>query len=199
MGWRFRKRINIAPGVNVNLSKGGVSTSIGRKGVSVSMSKNGAYLNTSIPGTGLYHRQKLFSIKKRGVTSTSSHINMLGCMVKGWGYISLFTLIGGIILLIMGEIQFDKNVILGLIIFFLSAILIVGGKIIKSIMGTERQGEDVIEETTQQSDSFSNPSSQKIEFKSTATTKPDDVKVKPDIESFKSKLKNDLNEIKRKC
>lgn len=196
MGWRFRKRINIAPGVNVNLSKGGVSTSIGRKGVSVSMSKNGAYLNTSIPGTGLYHRQKLFSIKKRGVTSTSSHINMLGCMVKGWGYISLFTLIGGIILLIMGEIQFDKNVILGLIIFFLSAILIVGGKIIKSIMGTERQGEDVIEETTQQSDSFSNPSSQKIEFKSTATTKPDDVKVKPDIESFKSKLKNDLNEIK---
>ena len=195
MGWRFRKRINIAPGVNVNLSKGGVSTSIGRKGVSVSMSKNGAYLNTSIPGTGLYHRQKLFSIKKRGVTSTSSH-NMLGCMVKGWGYISLFTLIGGIILLIMGEIQFDKNVILGLIIFFLSAILIVGGKIIKSIMGTERQGEDVIEETTQQSDSFSNPSSQKIEFKSTATTKPDDVKVKPDIESFKSKLKNDLNEIK---
>ena len=196
MGWRFRKRINIAPGVNVNLSKGGVSTSIGRKGVSVSMSKNGAYLNTSIPGTGLYHRQKLFSIKKRGVTSTSSHINMLGCMVKGWGFISLFTLIGGIILLIMGEIQFDKNVILGLIIFFLSAILIVGGKIIKSIMGTERQGEDVIEETTQQSDSFSNPSSQKIEFKSTATTKPDDVKVKPDIESFKSKLKNDLNEIK---
>ena len=196
MGWRFRKRINIAPGVNVNLSKGGVSTSIGRKGVSVSMSKNGAYLNTSIPGTGLYHRQKLFSIKKRGVTSTSSYINMLGCMVKGWGYISLFTLIGGIILLIMGEIQFDKNVILGLIIFFLSAILIVGGKIIKSIMGTERQGEDVIEETTQQSDSFSNPSSQKIEFKSTATTKPDDVKVKPDIESFKSKLKNDLNEIK---
>ena len=196
MGWRFRKRINIAPGVNVNLSKGGVSTSIGRKGVSVSMSKNGAYLNTSIPGTGLYHRQKLFSIKKRGVTSTSSHINMLGCMVKGWGYISLFTLIGGIILLIMGEIQFDKNVILGLIFFFLSAILIVGGKIIKSIMGTERQGEDVIEETTQQSDSFSNPSSQKIEFKSTATTKPDDVKVKPDIESFKSKLKNDLNEIK---
>ena len=195
MGWRFRKRINIAPGVNVNLSKGGVSTSIGRKGVSVSMSKNGAYLNTSIPGTGLYHRQKLFSIKKRGVTSTSSH-NMLGCMVKGWGYISLFTLIGGIILLIMGEIQFDKNVILGLIFFFLSAILIVGGKIIKSIMGTERQGEDVIEETTQQSDSFSNPSSQKIEFKSTATTKPDDVKVKPDIESFKSKLKNDLNEIK---
>ena len=196
MGWRFRKRINVAPGVNVNLSKGGVSTSVGKKGVSVSMSKNGAYLNTSIPETGLYHRQKLFSFKKRGNTSTNSKKNMLGCMVKGWGYISLFTLIGGIILLIMGKIQPEKDMILGIIICFLSVISIFGCKI-KSIMGSERHGEDVLEEeTTQHSDSFSDPSSQKIEFKSTVTTKTEDVKVKPDIESFNEKLKNDLNEIK---
>lgn len=197
MGWRFRKRINIAPGVNVNLSKGGVSTTIGRKGVSVSMSKNGAYLNTSIPGTGLYHRQKLFSLKKKGITSTSSNINMLGCMVKGWGYISLFTLIGGIILLIMGEIQLEKEMIFGVIICFISVILIFGGNIIKSIMGSESHEDDVLEEeTTQQNDSFSDPSSQKIEFKSTVTTKTGDVKVKPDIESFKARLKSNINEIK---
>ena len=49
MAWNYRKRIKLAPGIHLNLSKGGVSTSIGRKGVSVSMGKNGAYLNTSIP------------------------------------------------------------------------------------------------------------------------------------------------------
>lgn len=34
MGWRFRKRIKIAPGVNINLSKSGISTTIGKRGAS---------------------------------------------------------------------------------------------------------------------------------------------------------------------
>lgn len=59
MAWNFRKRIKIAPGVHLNLSKGGVSTSIGPKGAKISIGKNGTYLNTSIPGTGLYSRQKI--------------------------------------------------------------------------------------------------------------------------------------------
>lgn len=59
MAFKFRKRIKIAPGVSVNLSKSGVSTTIGGKGASVNIGKKGTYLNTSIPGTGLYNRQKL--------------------------------------------------------------------------------------------------------------------------------------------
>ena len=59
MAWNFRKRIKIAPGIHLNLSKGGVSTSIGPKGAKISIGKNGTYLNTSIPGTGLYSRTKL--------------------------------------------------------------------------------------------------------------------------------------------
>lgn len=39
----FRKRIKIAPGVNLNLSKGGISTSFGVKGASVSVGKRGVY------------------------------------------------------------------------------------------------------------------------------------------------------------
>ena len=42
MGWNFRKRVKIAPGVYLNFSKGGVSTSIGPKGVKVTIGKNGA-------------------------------------------------------------------------------------------------------------------------------------------------------------
>lgn len=60
MVWNFRKRINIAPGVHLNLSKGGVSTSVGPKGAKVTIGKRGTYLHTSIsiPETSLYSRQK---------------------------------------------------------------------------------------------------------------------------------------------
>ncbi len=59
MGWNYRKRIKIAPGIHLNLSNGGVSTSIGPKGAKVTFGKNGTYLNKGIPGTGLYSREKL--------------------------------------------------------------------------------------------------------------------------------------------
>lgn len=59
MAWNYRKRIKIAPGIHLNLSKGGVSTSIGPKGAKVTFGKNGTYLNKGIPGTGLYSREKM--------------------------------------------------------------------------------------------------------------------------------------------
>lgn len=59
MAWGFRRRIKIIPGVHLNLSKSGISTSIGIRGANVTLGKTGAYLNTGIPGTGMYHRQKL--------------------------------------------------------------------------------------------------------------------------------------------
>lgn len=59
MVWRLRKRIKITPGVHINLSNGGVSTTIGMPGANVSFGNKGAYLNTSIPGTGLYNRTKI--------------------------------------------------------------------------------------------------------------------------------------------
>lgn len=59
MAWSFRKRIKIAPGMHINLSKSGVSTSIGPKGAKVTMGPRGTYLHTGIPGTGIYNRQKI--------------------------------------------------------------------------------------------------------------------------------------------
>ena len=63
MGWRFRKYITIFPGVRLNISKSGVSLTFGNKGASINVGKDAAYLNTSIPGTGLYNRQKIYSPK----------------------------------------------------------------------------------------------------------------------------------------
>ena len=59
MAWSYRKRIKVAPGVHLNVSKSGVSTSMGTKGMSITSGPKGTYLNTSIPGTGLYNRQKI--------------------------------------------------------------------------------------------------------------------------------------------
>jgi Protein of unknown function (DUF4236) len=59
MAWSYRRRIKIIPGVHLNLSKSGISASIGVKGASITLGKKGTYLNSSIPGLGIYNRQKL--------------------------------------------------------------------------------------------------------------------------------------------
>lgn len=59
MGWRFRKRIKILPGIRLNLSKSGISTTVGVRGASVTFGPNGTYLNTGIPGTGIYSRERI--------------------------------------------------------------------------------------------------------------------------------------------
>lgn len=54
---RFRKSIKLAPGLR--LSGSGLSWSLGPRGASVGIGKRGTYLNTGIPGTGLYVREKI--------------------------------------------------------------------------------------------------------------------------------------------
>lgn len=69
MAINFRKRKKILPGVYLNFSKKGISTTVGPRGANINFGKNGAFLNTGIPGTGLYSRQKLGG----GNGSSSSH------------------------------------------------------------------------------------------------------------------------------
>jgi Protein of unknown function (DUF4236) len=53
MGWRFRKRKKIAPGMSVNLGKRGGSLSFGRRGGTVNVGRRGAQATVSLLGTGL--------------------------------------------------------------------------------------------------------------------------------------------------
>jgi S-DNA-T family DNA segregation ATPase FtsK/SpoIIIE len=64
MGLRYRKRIKIAPGIYINISKSGMSTTIGPRGASVNIGRNGTYINAGIPGTGLYERQRIDKTSK---------------------------------------------------------------------------------------------------------------------------------------
>lgn len=67
---RLRRSIKLAPGIRMNLSGSGISWTLGPRGVSVGVGKRGGYLNTGIPGTGLFSRTNL-----TGSTSRDSHPN----------------------------------------------------------------------------------------------------------------------------
>ena len=57
MGFRFQRRIKIAPGVRLNISKSGVGASVGRTGLRVGMdAKRRKYFSVGLPGTGLSYR-----------------------------------------------------------------------------------------------------------------------------------------------
>ena len=59
MGFRFRRSVKIAPGIRLNLSKGGASTSLGGRGATVNVSKRGVRGTVGIPGTGMSYSEKL--------------------------------------------------------------------------------------------------------------------------------------------
>lgn len=92
MGLRYRKRVKIAPGVYLNLSKSGTSTTLkGGKGMSINIGKDGTFLNTGIPGTGLYSRNKLSSPNKETSDKGNSATAIIGC-----GFVTFIAIIGAI-------------------------------------------------------------------------------------------------------
>jgi len=59
MGFRFNRRIRVAPGITLNLGKSGVSTSIGTTGAKLTIGSNAVRRTVGLPGTGLFHTELL--------------------------------------------------------------------------------------------------------------------------------------------
>ena len=72
MGWSFRRRIKVIPGVYLNVSKRGVSTTVGVRGASLTFRGDGTYANVGIPGTGFSSRQKISGRPSAPAPSTRS-------------------------------------------------------------------------------------------------------------------------------
>ena len=53
MGFSFRRRIKVLPGVHINVSQGGVSTSVGTRGARVTIGRGRRRMTVGVPGTGL--------------------------------------------------------------------------------------------------------------------------------------------------
>ena len=58
-GLRFQKRLQLLPGVRINLSKSGASASVGPRGADVNIGPRGVTTNAGLPGTGLSYRSKV--------------------------------------------------------------------------------------------------------------------------------------------
>ncbi|WP_075878622.1 DUF4236 domain-containing protein [Vreelandella massiliensis] len=72
MAFRFQRRITLAPGVRLNVSKRGIGFSVGPRGASVSVGPSGVHAHAGIPGTGLAYHTKLD--RKRSSPRSSSVI-----------------------------------------------------------------------------------------------------------------------------
>ncbi len=53
MGFRYRRRLSILPGLWLNLSKSGVSASLGGHGLTANLNRHGVQETVGLPGSGL--------------------------------------------------------------------------------------------------------------------------------------------------
>ncbi len=80
---RFRKRLKVFPGFYLNLSKSGISSTLGVNGASINFSKKGTYLNTGIPGTGIYNRQRIDGKESQSTNSLYEDLNNIENQING--------------------------------------------------------------------------------------------------------------------
>jgi hypothetical protein len=59
MGWRFRKRKRLLPGVTLNLGKRGGSVSLGRRGATLNVGRRRQTATVPVLGTGLSYVKRL--------------------------------------------------------------------------------------------------------------------------------------------
>jgi hypothetical protein len=59
MGFRFFKRVNLIPGLRMNLSRSGPSLSIGHRGAWFTFGPRGKRMTVGGLGTGLYYTEKI--------------------------------------------------------------------------------------------------------------------------------------------
>lgn len=91
MGFLFRKRIRILPGIWLNLSKRGTSTSFGGKGLTVNIKDDKVRTTASIPGTGLSYRTT-----SKG-TANNSAPTRTG--IPGWVWVLIFVIVVAVLAL----------------------------------------------------------------------------------------------------
>lgn len=72
MSLRFRRRFKLAPGLFMNVSRGGLSWSMGPRGASMTFGKRGMATNVGLPGTGLSFRQAHGSATGRSTAPSST-------------------------------------------------------------------------------------------------------------------------------
>ncbi len=93
MGWGYRKRVRLFPGVWMNVSKRGIGFSAGVKGARVSTGPNGTWLSTSF--MGFFSREKLGSPRRIAAgQGRTQGVGCLGLLVVAAGALGVFLCAG---------------------------------------------------------------------------------------------------------
>lgn len=86
MGFRFYRRINILPGVSINLGKRGASVSVGPRGAKTTFGRNGARTSVGIPGTGMRYEKRWGGTSSSGSGGDVSPWYVLAAIFGGMAY-----------------------------------------------------------------------------------------------------------------
>lgn len=94
MSLRFRRRVRIAPGVSLNISKTGLGVSIGPRGAKVGIGPRGLHQSIGLPGTGVHFREetgwgKMGASHSRRASSGMTRTFVASIEVKEDGTVSL--------------------------------------------------------------------------------------------------------------
>ncbi len=85
MGFRFRRRVKLFPGLWVNLSKSGVSTSIGGKGITLNVGNKGTRATVGLPGTGLSYTTSTTSTPTQAPEAARARVRPLVWLASSGG------------------------------------------------------------------------------------------------------------------
>jgi len=72
MAFRFWRRVRIAKGVTLNISKGGISTSFGPRGAKYTVGRRGQRTTMGLPGTGLFYTTHTSSTSRSAKKTVST-------------------------------------------------------------------------------------------------------------------------------
>jgi hypothetical protein len=86
MGFRFFRRIKIAPGLRMNLSRSGVSASVGRRGAWFTIGPRGTRETVGIPGTGLSYieEQRVTAPHDESTSTPAQPVRKTPARSLGW-------------------------------------------------------------------------------------------------------------------
>lgn len=101
---RFRRTLQVLPGVRVNLSKHGISTTVGPRGMHLTFNRYGVRQDLGLPGTGLSESSYIVG-GNRGRTAAEEeaarhvqsihHGQGVGCHIPGCGCLLILLIIAG--------------------------------------------------------------------------------------------------------
>lgn len=86
MGFRFYRRINLFPGVSVNLGKRGASISVGPRGAKTTFGRRGVRTSVGIPGTGMRYEKRWGGSSSSGSGGNVSPWYVLAAIFGGVAY-----------------------------------------------------------------------------------------------------------------